>query len=692
MPVLIHLLSRQRLKVIPFSTLRFLKALQRQRMRQIKLRQLLLLLLRTLIVLMAVLALARPTLKGTLSRRFGIGASARTSAILILDNSFSMGALTPRGRLFDLARERALELVNLLKPGDEAYLIFMSDHPDVIFKHPVYDFSRLKKAIQGGELTQRSTDVIGALSKAGQLLSKSHNLNREIYLISDLAWGNSKQGQKGEALLPSPQTTNLSPIFLIPIAGLGEIQNVAITDVVIKNQILQRDRPVTIQAVVENSGRLPAEGVYAQVVLGGKRVAQQTFDLGPGRKKAVDFKVLPGQTGFVGGYVEIGEDDFWGDNRRYFDLFLPDQIRVLLVGKRVEGFRFLKLALSPFGGGEGPFRLTEARWDRFDRLGLNDFDVVVFCDFPSLKPGQARRLARFVREGGGLLVILGPDVDIKNFNDIFHKHLMLPQMGDGVGLVGRRSSYLTLGPVNYEHPLFQGIFEKVGRLRSPQFYYSYRLVAARNASPIIKLSNGEPLLTEVALDRGRALLMPTSLNPDWSNLPLKGIFVPLMNRCMRYLASSGLEFNRGYTVGQELSFGLTADGGRADVQLEDPRGQRVKVTPQIRGGRPRVLYRDPQLSGIYRLWADGKQVKLFSVNPDPGESDYTPLDQNELKDLLNPYKMVFVHPDEGLDRVVQELRYGSELWWPLWVLVLILLGLEMLIGWEKRGEAELGWG
>ena len=60
-PLIIHLFSKRKVKIIDFSSLKHLKAMQRRQVRRLKIRQLLLLILRMLIILLVVLAFARPT-------------------------------------------------------------------------------------------------------------------------------------------------------------------------------------------------------------------------------------------------------------------------------------------------------------------------------------------------------------------------------------------------------------------------------------------------------------------------------------------------------------------------------------------------------------------------------------------------------------------------------------------------------
>ncbi len=84
-PLLIHLFSKRKVKVVPFSSLKHLKEMQKRQVRKIKIRQLLLLLLRMLIILIAVLAFARPATK-----RGYIGSHAGVSSLILLDRSVSI--------------------------------------------------------------------------------------------------------------------------------------------------------------------------------------------------------------------------------------------------------------------------------------------------------------------------------------------------------------------------------------------------------------------------------------------------------------------------------------------------------------------------------------------------------------------------------------------------------------------------
>ncbi len=87
-PILIHLLNFRKLQKVEFSTLSFLKELQKSKIKKIKIKQWLLLLLRVLIIVFLVLAFARPTLENVSIA--GATSTAKSSSVFIIDNSFSM--------------------------------------------------------------------------------------------------------------------------------------------------------------------------------------------------------------------------------------------------------------------------------------------------------------------------------------------------------------------------------------------------------------------------------------------------------------------------------------------------------------------------------------------------------------------------------------------------------------------------
>jgi uncharacterized membrane protein len=184
-PILIHLLNLRKLKKIDFSTLQFLKELQKNKIRKIKLKQWLLLALRVLIILCIVTAFARPTLVGVSIG--GTTSAAKTTAIFILDDTFSMSVIDQNGSYFNQAKETIKELLNQFEEVDEFGLILVSHQPDEI--DMTSNLTKFKGDVDAVTISCASNKLNNALIKAAEVIGKAKNFNKEIYLFTDFQKG-----------------------------------------------------------------------------------------------------------------------------------------------------------------------------------------------------------------------------------------------------------------------------------------------------------------------------------------------------------------------------------------------------------------------------------------------------------------------------------------------------------------------
>jgi len=118
-PLIIHLLHRQRAKIQVFPSLEFLRKMMRKKTRRFQLKQILLLIARMLLLLFIALALARPTITGGRA----VKSHLPTTAVFILDDSFSMQRHEEGGRLFDQAVDKATGLLEFFDRKDEIHLL-----------------------------------------------------------------------------------------------------------------------------------------------------------------------------------------------------------------------------------------------------------------------------------------------------------------------------------------------------------------------------------------------------------------------------------------------------------------------------------------------------------------------------------------------------------------------------------------
>src|SRR5690349_7150673 len=147
-PLLIHLWSRHRFREAPWAAMQFLLAAMRKNARRLQLQQWVLLAVRTLIILLVVLAVAEPY-----GERLLAGSSRGPShKILVLDGSYSMAYRGDGNTNFAVAKQLAAKMVRASRPGDAFTVILMSSTPRIVVGTQAFDHAAV--AIQIESLAQ----------------------------------------------------------------------------------------------------------------------------------------------------------------------------------------------------------------------------------------------------------------------------------------------------------------------------------------------------------------------------------------------------------------------------------------------------------------------------------------------------------------------------------------------------------
>ena len=184
-----------------------------------------------------------------------------------------------------------------------------------------------------------------------------------------------------------------------------------------------------------------------------------------------------------------------------------------------------------------------------------------------------------------------------------------------------------IGALEYGHP----VFEPFRAPRSGDFsaarIYGYRTVASvPSAQVLARFDAGAPALLERRTGAGRVLLWTSTLDLDWSDLPLKPVFLPFVHRAARHL-SAYTEPAPWWTVGQVLdaSFGETASrpGGAVAVT---PSGRQVPIDEEGSD----VLELTEQGFYEFRTGVGEDVAAVVASNVDSAESDLTAMDPREI--------------------------------------------------------------
>lgn len=676
-PILIHLFTRQKTKTIYFSSLKFLRELQKQRIRRLKIRQILLLILRTLLILALVFAFARPTLRTSSSS--ALSAGAQLTAVVILDNTLSMGRVSEGRRLLDFAKDRAVEIVSFMRQGDEIHLLYPQDPPKFAHEGARFSSESVIELIEQTELSYHRTDYVAALSLANHIMTSSQNINKEIYLICDLQKNglNLPEESNGHTLLADGIR-----LFIVPVTSKETGGNLAISHLTIGNQILEKGKVAQVQVRIKNTTPNPVRNKLVHLFVNGKRLGQDVVNLEPRASANLVFRVVPDRTGFQEGHVLLEDDDLLEDNRRYFAFDIVDEIPVLIVGKEVRDTRYLKLALRPQQGVGSYIQVKEVLASQLEQEDLSRFKVVILSNVPKFSTQEVQKIQSFVKTGGGLLLFLGADVDLRNYNDHLHRRLNLPALTQTLTQSGQEK-FLTLGKIDFSHPIFKGVFEGEKYVESPHVRFAVDISSEAPLDKIIEYSNGAPFLFEKHLQKGHILYVTTSISRDWSDLIFRGLFVPLLNRSVIYLSGAARAENDQLLVGDEISFHSESIAAAANLMMEKPDVSQVKIKPEVSKGNYSVHFGQTGRPGIHKLYENQNLIAQWAVNYDAQELEGSAFELETLAQEIDESQIFEIERSSDIAEMLNETRFGREFWKILAALALVFILLETALFKEK---------
>ena len=683
-PIAIHLLNRYRHREVDWAAMALLRRALVVRSRQIRIEDLLILLLRCLAVLLLALAMARPTLRGAGAGWFG--REAQVGVVLALDASFSTAHRPGVNTRFDHALQRVQEVLKGLDAGNPLTLVLMGKQPRIVLRNVGYEAARLEKELREAKPLPERLDLELCLEEIETLTRELRAPVRECYLVTD-AQASSWQELSDKARRSLLNLGELGRVFLVSTAS-ESAENVAVTHFALASGTLRKGSMARCIAEVRNFGRQAAERVTATLFLDDRPVDQRVLDRVPAAETvAVPLFARFGHTGSVRLAVRLGPDPLPIDNARSLVAHVRPHVRVLCVDgdpsdKPYQSETdYLVTALAPTrarGTREG-LDVRTVSWLELPAQRLGDFHVVMLANVPDVSAAQARVLHDFVRAGGGLVVFLGDKTIPRLFNARMRHGStpLLPGKLEPLIVPAGGAEGLPIEPMLSGHPLaapLAALPQELLRAARVRRFVRVRLFPGGRS--ILGLAGADvPLLSEKSIGRGKVLLVATTADRAWTNLAVHPVFPILLHQAVTYLTRQAHE--RPFTVAEPIVLPLPARTARANVTVRDPSGGESAVQVTERDGEQAVELARPELPGFYELhYADRTPPLVLAVSVDPTESDAKCLAPEALAASLKGMPVRILAEEQDIGVAIRESRVGRELWRELMMLGLLVLLVE----------------
>ncbi|MBK5297317.1 MAG: BatA and WFA domain-containing protein [Vicinamibacteria bacterium] len=522
-PVVLHLFRRRNDPVVPFSAMRFLRQVPIEQARRRRLQDLLLLALRVAALLLLAIGFARPYLQSPMS------ASQAGVTVVAVDVSASMGDAIRFARATTLATQA----IDKAPAGDQVAVVQFASRADVLVE-PGPDRNAARAAIARLQPSfgptryhaaiARGLDVVGA--RTGRLV-----------LVTDLqSSGWTSADAVGVPARVSIEVADVGP--LPPNVGIAALDRV----------------PQGVRVGLSSTGA--SRAVDVELSLDGRSAGRQRVTLPADGTGDVLFAGLTATAGVV--RAQLGTPDgIPADDQRWLVLDSRPGVRAAIIaspGAGLDDAVYVRRALEA-AEGSAAWRVEVRPADRVqDGANLSGVAVAVLVGTAGLDRRGAEALGRFVEQGGGLLVAVGPGVNVEllaaGLGSAFPRLRVGPPAETPYSLV----------PTDGRHPIFRLFDPDAGAFDQARFSRIATIATTAPSNVIARFDNGAPALVDQAMGKGRLGVFASDLSNRWNDLVLQPAFVPWVVETASWLAA-----NHAAPTGVVAGDGVTAQAQRPGV-------------------------------------------------------------------------------------------------------------------------------
>ena len=715
-PLIIHLLNRQRFKPAPWAAMRFVLAAHRRTRRRVQLENLLLLLLRMGAVALLAFAVARPFVRGA----SGLGKLTERArdVVLILDGSASTGLRMGAGTTFDALRAGALGLASELDGtnGDRLHVILAGSEPRLV------SWPSPEKALLvlptlghteegGGSPTDERANLTGAMNEALRLArenaGESGTSTMEVHVYCDSqrdlflkAASDSLRPALAESL---SALEKLGVTVLVQDLTGGELlaNNSALESISLLDDQAQTGSPTEILVRLKSHSTEPRAQLRVALTVDGNRLPSQRVNLPAGGHVDARFPFTFNEPGAHTFLAEVDGDAFSLDDRRHGVIVLPPPTRVLVVnGSQSDdliedeaGFLILALEAPRGDGRPSPFEVEEVSTNAFagGEINLADFHVIWLADVGTISVTAVSALEKRVGEGASLIISCGEQMaDLESLRERMFRM-------DGSGLLPaepirrvsspRRESYYRVKEFDATSPILEFFASERHRRLLTEVpiddFLGVRPLGDARVLASLDDDAASPLLIERPWSAGRTFLWTTTIGRSWTPLPqLAPAMVPLVVEWVRYA---------GRRDAAELS-ALPGDSPTLETKLfprqpmllrpdGSSRTLSGEPTPTADGrfALPRPASNDTRRVGLYTLRTEDSPPIPFAIAMDPAESNLVRLGAERISTLHPNLTVSSPLVDGSANTQASDQREG-ELWRIIAWICLVFLVCESLWG------------
>jgi len=653
-PLVIHLASKRNSQVVEFSSIIHLKSLETESIKKLKIIEWLLVFIRMLVIVFLILTFAGPIQKSSTT---WIASSKESTAVIIIDNSASLDVNKNNKSLLDKNLSLLPDILSSFD-GSTSLKVFQTNPPKMIFNDFVEE--GLKLNLENLNVSQSmGYDNLWVFTDSVLKSVESGLPNQECFILSDI-----------QTLPPSTFDEDYEnwQFYFTQNEYLND--NLSIKDITTSNQIKQPDQLLKIKAKIQNNGSIEKKNIPIELYLSEDRIGQIVSNFSLKSSKEYQFESYPGKTGVVKGSIQIGKDEFMLDNKRTFELFIPEQISCKVITANIKDSFLMRTVLESITGETDFIEIKLNEMQSIDALFLDQTDVLILIDPPYLSASAIQSIKVFLQNGNSVLWLSGDNYQSLDQNLL--SNLSLPKYQKTISV--EEGAFFNVEIVDRQNPIFSQLNLREPELSLPKIFQYNQFELNKFQKPILSLNNGDPFIVEINPYDGQILFLTSPLDLKWNDFALKGLLIPLIHRVLILAATD--EFNTTpVLIDQTKKIKIPNEFINQNWKLITPSKNEIKIVPN---------YEEEQLEikptselGSYDLYVDDEYFTSFSTRLSDFESPQIRADFNKLFDSFGKSQISILK--DNIIEVIKAQRFGQSLWRFFLIIAVSLLLIESII-------------
>ena len=658
-PIIIHIINRLKLHQVKYSSISIIKELRPSAIYMLNLRKILILILRLLFITSLILMFARPVTKGFIPGWFA--AEQDASLVMIIDNSASMTATRNGKSYLDISKNEVMALLPSFKKETQI-IISQTCPPKIVFKginassdirnsikyiEPTNDYDRLWETLNN---VIRDEDINGTIKECVVFSDFMHFPDSSY--IKDFNFENSWK------------------FYFIKHGNMDK--NLGVASVSFLNRMKILSQLISIETDIKNTGLNNLENIPIELSFNDQRVGQVITEFKPDFGKSFLFQAYPTKDGILESVISVPEDDYLLDNNWYQTIAIMDKINCGVIGPNVEDISLIEMVLQSIDPDRSFLNISRIFQSKIKRLFLDDLDVVLIHNVEGISEKGVQDLESFLKKGGGVIWFQG-DSSLENFHSDLFSMLDFPKQEN---LVTSGLGAFNTEVISDQLYFLQDLQKRTIQKELPEIFSYIKVAISPNHKVHWKLNNDDPLLLEFSKGIGNVFYFSTLLDFGWSDLPIRGMIVPLLYRLLILTGTD--EFNTApVLINEPKIIDIKESSLNNSWEVVSPTGKTELIVPNY--DKETIKITQTNELGIYEVFNNGVHFTSFPTRLHYKEYPRKFIDDTNFKNIFLKNNLRWISLGENFNEVFSETRNGKSLWNIFLILAIIFLLLETIL-------------